>query len=487
MDRHEDGSAGADAAGAPAGEAPLAGIRVLEFGYGVAAPVCCRNLAQFGADAIRVESVRKPDSLRIVGAGWVPAEVPWEILRDTGAAINFTCADKRSIGLELDHPTGKAIFDRLVAQADVLVMNMSVDAVAGLGLTYEEMRRIKPDLIWMNMPSFGSLGGPYQTYRTWGRNIAAIAGISRLIGWPDRDPVGMTVNYPDYVAALWGTVAVVCALLQRDLTGEGCEIDVSQYQVAVSCIGPTVMEAVLGGDGLGSLGNRLSGRAPQGVYPARDRDTWVSVAVEDDSMWAALQSVPGLEALAADPRFATVEGRLAHHDDIDAAISSWTQRLTAWETATELQAAGVAAHPVHDAFSLLADTHLHAREFFRVLPRPRFGRDLTYGQAMTMSGTPPGLERGAPGFGEHTREILSGVGGLTDAEIQGAIDAGVAHEMIRPDLVLERPYLHWIGNLLPGEWPEASLDPAVIVHQRLSSDSTVVTPLDPDGAEGDGR
>lgn len=449
---------------------PLAGLRALEFGYGVAAPVCCRNLAQFGADVIRVESVRRPDSLRIVGAGWVPPEVGWEVARDTGQALNFTCPGKRSIGLEVDVAEGRDIFLRLVSASDVLVMNMSVDAVASLRLGYDEIREIKPDIIWMNMPSFGAADGPYQTYRTWGRNISAMAGISRLVGWPDRDPVGFGVNYPDYVSALWGTIAVVCAVIQRDLTGEGCEIDVSQYQVALTSIGPTVMEAVLGGSGLGGLGNRTPGMAPQGVYPARGRDRWVAVSVHDDEMWNAVGEVDGLESLAGDSRFSTLAGRLESHDELDEALSAWTRDRTPWAAASELQAAGVAAAPVQDNPSVLADTQLESRDFFRVLPHPRFGADMSYGQAITLGGTPGRFDHAAPGFGEHTREVLSEIAGLDPEAVQMALDAGVAHEMVKRDVRLERPYLHWIPNLVRGDWPAAGLDPASIIYRRMAED-----------------
>src|SRR5205823_997258 len=224
---------------------PLAGLRVLEFGYGVAAPVACRNLAHFGADVIRVESARRPDSLRQVGAGWIPLDTDWRILRDTGALLQFTCQGKRSIGLEIDQPEGRRIFERLVRRSDALVMNMSVEAVAQLHVGYEEMRRVNPGIVWVNMPSFGSQDGPYRSFRTWGRNIAAMAGLARLVGWPDRDPVGLGVNLPDYLSALWGTIGVVCAFIRRDITGEGCDVDLSQFQAALSCIGPTVVEAAL--------------------------------------------------------------------------------------------------------------------------------------------------------------------------------------------------------------------------------------------------
>ncbi len=120
---------------------PLQGIRAIEFGYGVAAPVCCRNLAQFGADVIKVESVRRPDSLRQVGAGWVPLDTDWGVIRDTGSLFQFTSAGKRSIGLEIDEEPGRGILHRLVAASDVLVMNMSIEAVEHLGLGYERMPR----------------------------------------------------------------------------------------------------------------------------------------------------------------------------------------------------------------------------------------------------------------------------------------------------------------------------------------------------------
>jgi benzylsuccinate CoA-transferase BbsF subunit len=474
---HTDATASSHRPGRPE-DLPLAGVRVLEFGYGVAAPVACRNLAQFGADAIKVESGRRPDSLRTVGAGWVPLAADWGVLRDTGSSLNFTSPGKRSIGLEVDQPEGREILHRLVGASDVLVMNMSVEAVARLGLSYAEMREVNPGLIWMNMPSFGSQDGPYRNFRTWGRNIAAMAGMSRLVGWPDRDPVGMAVNYPDYVSALWGTVAVVCALIQRDLTDLGCEIDVSQYQVALSSLGPTIMEAVLGGRGLGSLGNRWDGRAPHGVYPSRGVDQWVALSVTDEAMWKGLCRVEGLDVLATDDRFSSLLGRLTFQEPLDDVISRWTERLTPWEAATEMQAVGVAAAPVVGNWEILADKQLEAREFFRVLPHARFGGELSYGQAIVLSETGAHFTRAAPAFGQDTRDVLRDVAGLDETAIQTAIDSGVAQEMPHPEIHLERPYLHWIRALMPLPWPSSTLDPAGILYDRL--EAAVMSP--PDGA-----
>jgi crotonobetainyl-CoA:carnitine CoA-transferase CaiB-like acyl-CoA transferase len=444
---------------------------VLEIGYGVAAPVACRNLADFGADVIKVESVRRPDSLRTVAAGWVPPDVPWEIRRDTGMSLEFTCPGKRSIGLEIEGAVGREAFLRLVASADVLVMNMSVDAVGDLGLTYDELRRVNPALVYMNMAAFGSAEGPYRTFRTWGANLSGLAGLTELVGWPDRDPVGMPISFPDYVSALWGATAVVAAIMRRDTTGVGCEIDLSQYQVAVSCIGPTVTSTVLGGETPHATGNRLTGCAPHGVYPTKDAERWVAVSVVDDATWNALCTVEGLEALADDPRFASLASRLAHEDELDGAVGGWTSARGDWEAATELQRVGVPATPVMDQWAVLADPQLAAHDFFRVLPSARFGADLSYGQAVTLSDAARTFERAAPAFGEHTREVLSDVG-FADDEIDEMVDADIAHVMARPDLHLERPFLHWIPNLLRLSWPSSSIDPARIVFDRLAADAT---------------
>ena len=134
---------------------PLEGIRVLELGYGIAAPVAARNLAQFGADVIRVESARRPDSLRLGGAGWLPPAFDQSVRRDTMPSLNFSSSDKRSIGLEIDHADGHAVFEQLVAAADVVITNISEDGLVGLGIAYDDIRALKPDIVYVTLPHSG--------------------------------------------------------------------------------------------------------------------------------------------------------------------------------------------------------------------------------------------------------------------------------------------------------------------------------------------
>ncbi|MEX1008084.1 MAG: CoA transferase [Acidimicrobiia bacterium] len=455
----------------PLAQLPLAGVRVLELGYGIAAPVAARNLAQFGADVIRVESTRRPDSLRLGGAGWLPRGFDQAVRQDTLPSLNFSSAEKRSIGLEIDCPEGRAVFERLVAVSDVVITNVSEEALIQLALTYEQIRTFKPDIVHVTLPAFGS-DGPYRMYRTWGHNLSAASGIDHLIGWPDRDPVQIGFAYPDFVSAQAATVAVLAALRRRAQTGEGAHIEVWQYAMALACLGPAVVAAQVEGRAPAALGNRDADRAPQGVYPSRGEERWIAIAVEDDAMWEALWHVPGLESLGTDTRFATVQRRLEHHDELDDALAEWTRTRTDAEAAAELQSFGVAATPVFDAWDLIADQQLAARDFFQALPHARFPRDLVFGQAVHLSATPPRAEHAAPAMGEHSRDILRELAGFDDAEIDALVDEGVVHVMQHRDVVLERPYLNWLRNvqrLVP--WGTPTFDPATEMMQRLADAS----------------
>ena len=446
---------------------PLEGFRVLELGYGIAAPVAARNLAQFGADVIRVESARKPDSLRMGGAGWVPPQFDQSVRRDTIPALNFSSPEKRSIGLEIDRPQGRAVFEQLVAATDVFVTNISEDALAALRITYDDIRALKPDVVYLTLPAFGS-EGPYRAYRTWGHNLAAAAGIDHLIGWPDREPVQLGFAYPDFVSAQAATAAVIAALMRRDATGEGARLEVWQYAMALACLGPTVVAAQLSGEAPGASGNRAEGRAPHALYPARGDDRWVAVSVETDAMWDALCGVQGLESLGTDARFATVALRLEHEDALDDIVAAWTTTRTDWEAASELQSVGIAASPVLDAWDVVADPHLAARDFFHALPHARFPRDLVFGQAVRLSETPLRAERAAPAFGQDSRDVLRELTDLDEPAIEGLIEDGTVQVMERGDVVFERPYLHWIRKvqrLLP--WGAPTFDPATEMMRTL--------------------
>lgn len=448
---------------------PLADIRVLEMGVGVAGPVLARNLANFGADVIRVESARRPDSLRVGGAGWIPSEVDNAIRRDTRPLLDFSSAGKRSLGLEIDNAAGREVFERLVAVSDVYVTNLSANVLPKLGVTYEDLCRHRPDIVYISLTSFGDGDGPYSTYRSWGHNLTATAGLDARIGWPDRAPVQLGMAYPDYVAAHSGTAAVVAALLRRDLTGQGCCIGVSQFELAAACQVLGLAEVQMGTTDVGAIGNRRRGACPHGVYRCRGEERWVAISVLSDEMWHGLCHSEGLEHLGDDPRFSTPALRAEHEDELDDALAAWTCARTDWDVATELQHHGVAAAPVMDSWDILGDVHLHSRDAIRVVPSPRFGHDLFYGQAMALQETPPRIWRTAPAMGEHSREVLVDLLGYSEEAVDELVSVGVVTEMVEPTFVLERPYRNWIDKLVRLPWPPADFDPYEVIGAQLRS------------------
>lgn len=448
---------------------PLDGVRCLEFGFGIAAPAVGRNLAHYGADVIRVESRRRPDSLRQAGAGWVPLDTDITVRGDTGAMLNASSPQKRSLGLEVGGPRGPEVLARLLPTCDIFVSNLSAGALPAMGLSYDEVRRYRPDVIYVNTTAFGTAPGPYRDYRTWGPNLSAISGVDGLVGWPDRGPVNMAISYPDFIVAYHATVATLAALLRRDLTGEGAHVEMSQFEAMTSGIGPIVLDAAVTGRVQGPAGNRDPVLVPQGIYPTRDMDRWVAISVPDER-WRALCSAMGAGDLAADAELDDLAVRQRRHDEIDDRISAWTATRTGEEAAADLQRVGIAAAPVYGPMDTGLDRHLEAREFWRVAPSTRFRADLLLGHAVRLTGTPPVFDHASPALGEHTAQVLAELG-YSDADVAAMAEEGTAYLMGPQDAPLERPYLHWIGNVMRLAWPPASLQPAQIMFERLNEGS----------------
>lgn len=437
----------------PDASRPLAGVRVIEVGYAMAGPLTARYLAHFGADVIRVESRRKPDSLRVSRASWLPAGTSRDVAQDTHQLLNLSSADKRSAVLEIDQPAGYDAFQSIVRSSDVVITNLSADAIPKLGLAYGDIAAIRPDIVYLATTAFGP-EGPYRSFRTWGMNLCAISGLDAMVGWPDRDPTGMGMSFPDYPCALLAVTAIAAALQRRAKTGAGACLELPQFSAAINCVGPAVMDAALGGTAYAVRGNRSLDGAPQGVYPSLGSERWVAIGAADEAGWAALSAVAGLEHLATDPRWATAQGRIASHDELDHALAAWTAQRTDWAAAAELQEAGVAAAPVFDAWDVLADAHLASRSYFQIADSTRFGRDLVCRPGVVPDAMDATVRRAVPGMGEHTREVLRELAGLDEEAITALLADRAAYEMTADGGgQLARPYLSWIGHILRLPWP----------------------------------
>jgi crotonobetainyl-CoA:carnitine CoA-transferase CaiB-like acyl-CoA transferase len=212
-------------------EKPLDGIRVFELSIAIAGPMCGRYLAHFGAEVVKVESRRHPDVIRLLGPGWLPKDRSGpEVWADCGAMANEFMAGKRSVGVDLKTADGMAIARRLLERSDVFISNYSAPAVRSLGLDYESVRAVRPDVVYASISGFGAVPGtPYYDFVAWGPNQAPLVGLDDLTGWSDRAPSGFSVfSYPDFSNGLHATVAVLAALEHRDRTGEGQMIDLRE-------------------------------------------------------------------------------------------------------------------------------------------------------------------------------------------------------------------------------------------------------------------
>jgi benzylsuccinate CoA-transferase BbsF subunit len=444
----------ADNSGAAPPGRPLEGLRALELSIAIAAPTVGRQLAHFGAEVIKIESPTNPDIARLFGSAWAREDMArlGRAYLDTGPYVSEMSSGKRSVGLDLKHPDGVAAALDLIRHTDVFVTNYSTPAVRALGLGYEACAAVKPDLVYVALPGFGSdESTPYYEYLAWGPNQAPLVGLDDLTGYPDQEPSGIaTVAPPDYFSGYHAVIGVLSGLAHRDRTGEGSFVDLSQYEATVALLGPFLMQQAATGHTVGRMGNRQAGSAPEGVYPCRGEDRWVAISVTDDAAWQGLGRALGGPAWASDPRFASVEGRLANHDELDELIGAWTAQHSPEEVAAWLQEQGVAAYSVLDNSETILDPQVRDRGWFMVRPSSRFGRDLLTGSALRLTGTPGDIERAGPMMAEDTDALLRDVAGYDQARIDALVASGAAFRAHDPDIALRRPYDGYLHMLVRG-------------------------------------
>lgn len=420
----------------------LEGLRVLDVTHVWAGPMCTRLLADMGADVIKVESARRTDTGRGEanprgGPGstypdGIPGERPW----NRAAHVNERNRSKRDICLDLTHPRGVEAFKRLVANCDVVVESFRSGVMARFGLGYRDLVKVKPDIIMVSLSSQGSTG-PESSYGSFGATLEQTAGLASVTGYLGGDPTTSGTFFPDPVVALLSVGTILAAVRQRQTTGRGTYVDLSQREATTSIIGEAIMEYTMNGRALGPIGNRDRVFAPQGVYRCAGDDMWIAISVRSDEEWAALANVIGEPTLAEDPRFADVVARRAHHDDADAIIGAWTATRDAFAVMAALQRVDVPAGVVEQGQHLLEDPHLNARGFWETVTHPEAGTAPFLSRPFQFSKTPGTTRRHAPLLGEHTEEVLREVGGMSDAEIAELAELGVTEN--NPRAVVASP------------------------------------------------
>jgi crotonobetainyl-CoA:carnitine CoA-transferase CaiB-like acyl-CoA transferase len=345
---------------------PLDGMRIVSFDHVLAGPYGTTILAELGADVIKVESsTGGMDPFRFFGASGDPNLSP--------RFLEFN-RNKRSFTVNLKHPKGQKVLHDLVAKADAVLDNYSVDVVARIGLGYEDLRKIKPDIINLRMPGLGTTG-PKRHFSTLGVNITAFSGLTYMWNHPENTnpPIGSQTVFPDYVSGVLCAIGIISGVLYRDHQKNGAFIDLAQSEAAAFMIGACLMEAVASGKNPEPIGNASDSIAPHGCYPCKGDDRWCVIAAETEQQWSALAKYLGTE-IARDPRFKTVDGRLKHREELNGIIAQWTKEQDAFAVVDRLQRDAVPCGAVQNGEDLAKDPHLQERGFIVSVENSRLGR-----------------------------------------------------------------------------------------------------------------
>ncbi len=395
------------------------GLKVAEFAVFAAGPLVGKHLGEHGATVIHVESRTRPDGFRV---HYPPYKDNIPGLNRTGSFALFNDC-KLGITLNLKATEGLALARRLVAWADVLIENFVPGVMARNGLSYEAARELNPSIIYLSSCNMGQTG-PKASQRGFGSQLTSQSGFTYLTGYPGGEPMLLFGPYIDFVAVGFGLIAVLAALDYRRRTGRGQYIDLSQYETGLQFVAPALLEYEVNGRVMTRMGNRSPHAAPHGAYPCRGEDRWCVIAVCADDEWRALCRAAGHPDWADDQRFATLAGRKAHEDELDALIGAWSARHTPQQVMETLQAGGVRAGAVNRLSDLFADPQLAHRRIWRELPHAELERFHYEAPPFTLSATPAEL-RPSPLLGEHNREVYRGILGLSEQDIERLAAEGV--------------------------------------------------------------
>jgi benzylsuccinate CoA-transferase BbsF subunit len=505
----------------------LEGVKILDFTIVIAGPFITRMMAAYGAEVLKIESRTHPEVFRRFGPFKDDHPAPFNPWNNRGGAFGVWNSGKLSLALNLAHPRGVEIAKQLVAWADIVVENFAGGIIKRMGLGYEELKKVKPDIIMLSSCMQGQTG-PHANHPGYGTQLVNLAGFSNISGWPDREPA--TIGpYTDYIAPRFSLLAILAAVEYRRRTGRGQYIDLSQYEAGIQLMSPLILDNAVNHRVATRMGNRSAFAAPHGAYPCRDcrRDRWCAIAVytqeawqsfckvlgnppwtrddrfstlrarreneeelnqhieawtvnllpedvvkrmqeaevpaailhtghelqehnpevkrrspytvphgayrcrwEDrwcviavytDEEWHSFCRVIGNPPWAKDPRFATLEGRKEHEDELDRLVAAWTVNHTPEEVMSMMQAAGVAAGIVATGEDMMdRDPQLKHRRVFRELDHPEIGKYHGVAPSFDLSKCPAEIER-APLMGEHNEYVLKDILGMSDEEVDELI------------------------------------------------------------------
>lgn len=424
---------------------PLAGVRVMDMTTAWAGPFGGRVLACLGAEVIHIESATRLDLWRGAGHGLDPIRYPdldpGERPYNRTVLFNSQNMNKLSLTVDVKKPGGRDVLLKLAAVSDVVLSNFTPGTLDRMGLGYDALKEVKPDIIVLEMPAFGNTG-PMAHHGALGPGMEFSSGMSAFVGYESEGPMPTGPAYLDPIGGYNAAAAILTALVCRQAAGQGQYIEMSQVEAAMPFIGELILDSLETGVSPDAHGNRVAHAAPHDAYPALGIDTWVAIGVASDDEWRKLAEMIGAPHLGVDERYATKQARWKNQDELREPISNWTRQITKHDAAARLQAAGIAAAPVQNGKDIVEDSYLSERGFFTTLDHPEAGRRTYQGLPFKLSLTPGGQHRAAPCLGEHTEMILRDILHLSEADVAALEQSGT------------------ISNVPPGATPSAKVEKA---------------------------
>ena len=392
---------------------PLEGVRIVDFGWILSVPYAGGWLGSLGAEVIRVESNARLE----LGRSGLGGGADGIAGRNRSAVWNCLNHSKRGLTLNIRDPKARELVREIVAVSDVVMENFSTGVLDRLGLGYDDLRRVKPDIIMLSGSTMGTFG-PDRAALGFGPNVCSYAGQPSLTGYEGGRPQNLGGNWPDYLVGTMMVHSVLSALWHRRKTGQGQRIEAAMAEVVSSMLPEAFLDYTMNGRVAERIGNRDPAMAPHNVYRCAGDDQWVAIAVRSDAEWARLCRLMGRAELSADARFSGAPARKANEDELDEIVSGWTAGRPPMEAAELLQGEGIAAGPVMDAVALLGDPHFRERgiiiemDHTEVGPREVAGLPIRFGD----------IERpayySAPLLGEHNDAVVGGLLGREEAELE---------------------------------------------------------------------
>jgi benzylsuccinate CoA-transferase BbsF subunit len=397
----------------------LEGVRVADFGWAWAGAYSATLLAFMGAEVIKIESRKRIDYSRIRSL----STGQWFFDLDQSPVFNTINLNKMSVTLDLSQPQGVVLAKRIVGMSDVVIQNMRPGAMERLGLGYEALREIKPDIVYLSSSARGS-AGPESQYVGYAPNFAALGGISYITGYAGGPPTRIHGEM-DLLSATTSALAILAALVYRSRTGKGQHIDLSSTEAISALLGDVLLDYTMNGNIPSRNGNSDEFMSPHNCYRCKGEDKWVSIAIGTDEEWKAFCQAIGNPPWTGDERFGDAFSRRQNQGELDRLVGEWTAARTHYEVMETLQKAGVAAVPSFNSQELFNNSHLQERGYWLEVDHPMLGKQVVAAPPWKLLATPAMVSRPSPLVGEHNHHVFGELLGLSPEEIAALIEEKV--------------------------------------------------------------